>query len=102
MSALPELLITVALTVLLLYFLRRRRPPLVTGVLSVGLLAIWLYCAFATVVLALWAMSPPGIGADNWPELWVELAVTVGTPIVLLRRWLTPDRGDGHVVGPRV
>ena len=99
MSALPELLITVGLTALLLYLLRRRRAPLLTGVLWLGLLAVWLYCAFVTLALMLWAMSPPGIGADNWPELWVNLAVTVGLPLLLLRRWLTPKSGDGPDAG---
>ena len=95
MFALPELLITVGLTALLLYLLHRRRGPLVSGALWLGLLAVWLYCAFVTLALVLWAMSPPGIGADNWPELWVNLAVTVGLPLVLLRRWFTPKPGDG-------
>jgi hypothetical protein len=95
MSALPELLITVGLTTLLLYLSRRRRPPLVTGLLRMGLLVVWLYCAYSALALALWAVSPPGIGADNWPELWVNLAVTIGLPLVLLRRWLlTPRPGD--------
>jgi hypothetical protein len=58
-----------------------------------------LYCAWVTVVLALWAMSPPGIGADNWPELWVNLAVTVGLPLVLLVRPTTPERFNGPGTG---
>ena len=90
MTALPEILITLGLIALLLYLSRRRRGPLVTALLWLGLLAVWLYCAWVTVVLALWAMSPPGIGADNWPELWVNLAVTVGLPVVVLVRWATP------------
>ena len=55
-----------------------------------------------TVALALCAMTPPSIGADNWPEQWVNLAVAVAIPLVLLRRWLTPERGDGPTVGPHV
>jgi hypothetical protein len=96
MSALLGLLVTVGLIALLLYLLRRWRAPLVAGALWLGLLAIWLSCAFVTVALALWAMSPPGIGVDDWPELWVNLAVTIGLPLALLVRWLTGGPGDGR------
>jgi hypothetical protein len=99
MTALPEILITLGLIALLLYLSRRRHSPLFTALLWLGLLAVWLYCAWVTVVLALWAMSPPGIGADNWPELWVNLAVTVGLPVVLLVRWTTPERSNGRGTG---
>lgn len=83
MAALPQILAMLLPLAVCIPLLSRVRSPAVRRIAGVGVVAAWLYAAFEAVVLGLFAISPPGIGADNWPELLVALGVVVGVPVWL-------------------